>query len=282
MGLATGPGRAPPGLVICRSRAKPLKVPFTMSVTIDTASDKLCGVPLIVTSARAETCVKFEQHAQQTDAARATLGLKCTLKLSGLHKRQPCQPRAVHMHAANFGPWQGPLLGLCCFSPGASHSTGWLHSLIDLDQRSCVCLQRLDCLSRFSNHPAHHTLGTINCGCLSLQYILRGPRCCCRGHFGELCNQRRKGSARPPTNAQFTVLLELARSVLCANRGRRGLKRERLLLQTLTCVTSKTVTTSGRICVGVACLLMASKQQNYNRIFPRRVCSKTRQPALYH
>jgi hypothetical protein len=56
MGLASGPARAPPGLVIWRSRAKPLKVPFTMSVTIETASDRLCGVPLIVTSAEAETC----------------------------------------------------------------------------------------------------------------------------------------------------------------------------------------------------------------------------------
>jgi hypothetical protein len=54
MGLGSGPARAAPAFVIWRSKAKPLKVPFTMSVTIDTASDRLCGVPLIVTSAGAE------------------------------------------------------------------------------------------------------------------------------------------------------------------------------------------------------------------------------------
>jgi hypothetical protein len=49
MGLPRGPARAPPGFVICLSRANPLKVPFTMSVTIDTARLRLCGVPLMVT-----------------------------------------------------------------------------------------------------------------------------------------------------------------------------------------------------------------------------------------
>lgn len=49
MGLPRGPARAPPGFVICLSNANPLKVPFTMSVTIDTARLRLCGVPLMVT-----------------------------------------------------------------------------------------------------------------------------------------------------------------------------------------------------------------------------------------
>jgi hypothetical protein len=39
--FATGTPRAPPGFVICRSRAKPLKVPFTMSVTMETAKLRL-------------------------------------------------------------------------------------------------------------------------------------------------------------------------------------------------------------------------------------------------
>jgi hypothetical protein len=47
MGIA--PARGAPGFVICRSRANPLNVPFTMSVTIDTAKLRLCGVPLMVT-----------------------------------------------------------------------------------------------------------------------------------------------------------------------------------------------------------------------------------------
>lgn len=49
IGLPTGPGRPPPGFVICLSSAKPLNVPLTMSVTIDTARLRLWGVPLMVT-----------------------------------------------------------------------------------------------------------------------------------------------------------------------------------------------------------------------------------------
>jgi hypothetical protein len=73
---------------------------------------------------------------------------------------------------------------------------------------------------------------------------------------------RRKGAC-PPTNAQFTVLLKLAKTVLCANRGRR-LLRHGWLLHALTSVTTKTVTTSGRSAVYEVYLLTASRSQRSN------------------
>lgn len=51
IGLPSGPARAPPppGFVICLRSANPLNVPLTISVTMDTARLRLCGVPLMVT-----------------------------------------------------------------------------------------------------------------------------------------------------------------------------------------------------------------------------------------
>ena len=55
---ACTPGGRTPALVTWRSSAKPLKVPLTMSVTMETARLRLCCVPLMVTWHEWRVCRK--------------------------------------------------------------------------------------------------------------------------------------------------------------------------------------------------------------------------------
>lgn len=112
--------------MICLNRANPLKVPLTISVTIETAKLRLCGVPEMVTCMSSNKNVLHHPGTQSRQR-------RCKTILNGnVCRSADCQ---------------------CPDADRIATCLGGLHGLIYLDQGSRVCLQGFDSFTRFACKP---------------------------------------------------------------------------------------------------------------------------------